>query len=89
MITESIAQLEDRVATNTAELDSMRHSYDDDDDDDEDEFSPALEAQSDALEVTDEDIERELAEIRDLELRKRALEERVTGMERDLGGLMG
>lgn len=38
--------------------------------------------------ITDEDIERELEEIRDLERRKRALEDRVTGMERDLGGLM-
>ena len=85
MIAESIAQLEDRVATNTAELDSMRHSYEDDEYD----FSPAPEAQPDAVEVTDEDIERELAEIHDLERRKRSLEERVTGMERDLGGLMG
>jgi chromosome segregation ATPase len=84
MIVESIAQLEDRVATNTAELESMRHSYDDDEDD----FSPAPEAQPE-LEVTDEDIERELAEIQDLERRKRTLEERVTGMERDLGGLIG
>jgi hypothetical protein len=39
--------------------------------------------------VTDEDIERELAEIRELERRKRTLEARVTGMDRDLGGLMG
>lgn len=85
LIAESIAQLEDRVATNTAELESMRHSYDDD----EDSFLPAPEAHSEALQVTDEDIERELAEIHDLERRKRALEERVTGMERDLGGLIG
>lgn len=42
----------------------------------------------DALQVTDEDIERELMEIRELEFKKRALEERVSGMERDLGGLM-
>lgn len=85
MIAESIAQLEDRVATNTAELDSMRHSYDDDEDD----FPPAPEAQPDTLDVTDEDIERELAEIHELEKKKRTLEERVSGMERDLGGLMG
>ncbi|KAJ6111672.1 hypothetical protein N7523_007733 [Penicillium sp. IBT 18751x] len=85
LIAESIARLEDRVATNTAELESMRHSYDDDEDD----FSPMPEAESEALLVTDEDIERELAEIHDLERRKRALEERVIGMERDLGGLMG
>lgn len=39
--------------------------------------------------VTDEDLERELEEIRELERRKRTLEARVTGMERDLGGLRG
>ncbi|KAM0116683.1 hypothetical protein ACP6JC_006758 [Aspergillus fumigatus] len=41
------------------------------------------------LEVTDADIEREMEEIRELERRKRALEARVSGMERDLGGLIG
>lgn len=85
MISESIAQLEARVATNTAELDQMRHSYGDNEDD----FSPAPVAQPEIPEVTDEDIERELAEIRVLEQRKRRLEERVTGMDRDLGGLIG
>ena len=38
--------------------------------------------------VTDEDIAREEDEIRDLEKKKRELEERVSGMERDLGGLL-
>lgn len=84
MIAESVAQLEGRVATNTAELEQMRSACDD-----EDEFAPASISQPGVPDVTDEDIEQELAEIRDLERRKRALEERVTGMERDLGGLMG
>jgi hypothetical protein len=35
-----------------------------------------------------EDMQREEAEIRELEQKKKALEERVTGMEKDLGGLM-
>ncbi|SMQ51658.1 unnamed protein product [Zymoseptoria tritici ST99CH_1A5] len=35
-----------------------------------------------------EDMEREEVEIRELERKKKALEERVTGMEKDLGGLM-
>lgn len=85
MISDSIARLESRVATNSAELDQMRSSYGDE----EDEFQTAPVAQPDAPEVTDEDIEREMAEIRDLERRKRGLQERVTGMERDLGGLVG
>ncbi|KAJ5884966.1 hypothetical protein N7495_009476 [Penicillium taxi] len=82
--TESIAQLEDRVATNTAELENMRQSYEDDD-----QYAPATVPRSDIPEVTDEDIEQELAEIRHLERRKRELEARATGMERDLGGLVG
>jgi hypothetical protein len=85
VIANSVAQLENRVATNTAELEQMRHSYDDDDDD----FSPTPVSQSGIPEVTDEEIEREMAEIAELERKKRALEARVTGMDRDLGGLMG
>ncbi|KAJ5632950.1 hypothetical protein N7490_009289 [Penicillium lividum] len=84
MIAESVARLENRVAKNTAELEQIRASYDDEDD-----FVPAAVVQPDVPGVTDEEIEQELAEIRDLERRKRVLEDRVTGMERDLGGLMG
>ncbi|KAJ5766478.1 uncharacterized protein N7511_004094 [Penicillium nucicola] len=85
LVTESIAQLEDRVAANTAELDQMRHSYGDDQDD----SMLASATQPEVPHVTDEDIEREMAEIRDLERRKRTLEQRVAGMDQDLGGLLG
>jgi vacuolar-type H+-ATPase subunit I/STV1 len=85
MIAESIAQLEDRVAASTAELEQMRRSYGDNEDD----YAPAPVSQPNTPDVTDEDIERELAEIRELERRKRTLEARVTGMDRDLGRLMG
>ena len=44
---------------------------------------PALEDQ-----YTLEDLEREEEEIKELENRKRMLEDRVSGMERDLGGLL-
>lgn len=84
-IAESIAQLEDRVATNTAELDQMRQSYDEDEDD---VYTAASTTQSENPPVTDDDIEQEMAEIRELERRRRTLEERVTGMDRDLGGLI-
>lgn len=83
IISGSIANLEERVARNTDELDQMRGSYGDDDD-----HNNFLLSQAAIPEVTDEDIERELEEIRELERRKRAMEARVTGMERDLGGLM-
>lgn len=38
--------------------------------------------------ITAEDLENEEQEIRELERKKRALEDRVSGMERDLGGLL-
>lgn len=38
--------------------------------------------------ITAEQLEREEQEIRELERKKRTLEERVSGMERDLGGLL-
>lgn len=62
----------------------MSQAYGHDDDDFEDLDTP----QQEVVNVTDEDIARELEEIRKLERKKRALEERVSGMERDLGGLM-
>lgn len=84
MITESLAKLEDRVTRNTAELERMSSSYGDEYDD----FDTADPSPVESMEVTDDDIERELEEIKELEEKKRALEERVTGMEKDLGGLM-
>lgn len=81
-ISESLVQLEARVAGNAAELERMNEAYDRDN---EIEFP---EPQQHEMHVTDEDIERELEEIRDLERKKQRLEDRVTGIERDLGGLM-
>ncbi|KAK2808237.1 hypothetical protein FQN50_004979 [Emmonsiellopsis sp. PD_5] len=81
-ISNSIAHLEDRVAEQSAQLERMNlaQSYD----------YEIPEIQQDVVvpEVTEEDLQRELQEIRELEVRKRTLESRVTGMERDLGGLM-
>lgn len=81
-ISESLVQLEARVADNAAELERMNEAYDRNNDID------FAEPQHHDINVTDEDIERELEEIRELERKKRGLEDRVTGMERDLGGLM-
>ena len=41
-----------------------------------------------AIPLTREDLEREEMEVRELERKKKGLEDRVEGMERDLGGLM-
>ncbi|KAG2421526.1 hypothetical protein HFD88_005501 [Aspergillus terreus] len=86
MISESLLELEERVAKNTAELERMSHSYGDDD---YDELDMTNSVPSELGEVTDADIERELEEIRALEMKKRTLENRVSGMDRDLGELMG
>ncbi|QKX64048.1 uncharacterized protein TRUGW13939_11221 [Talaromyces rugulosus] len=84
-VTDSLAQLDTRVAQNTAELERINQAYDKDNDFDLAEHQPQ---QNPDTHVTDEDIERELEEIRELERRKRTLEARMTGIDRDIGGLM-
>lgn len=61
-------------------------NFDDDDEASEDEDSNAVEGQGE-IHVTEEDLRREDDEIRELEKKKRQLEDWVKGMERDLGGL--
>lgn len=51
------------------------------------EDATVLEGEEVDVHMTKEDLEKEEEVIRELERKKRALEERVTGMERDLGGL--
>ncbi|KAI9868311.1 MAG: hypothetical protein M1813_005754 [Trichoglossum hirsutum] len=94
-LTSSISHYESRVAKQGAQLDRMNRGQDfdledDDDDDDDDGSLPdrTPTAAASEVEVTEEDLRREEEEIRELELKKRTLEERVSGMERDLGGLL-
>lgn len=42
----------------------------------------------DELRISAEDLEKEEQDVRELERKKQTLEERVSGMERDLGGLL-
>ena len=56
--------------------------HEDEDFDIEETDGPATQHQ-----VTEEDLRREDEEIRELEKKKRNLEDRVNGMDRDLGGL--
>jgi chromosome segregation ATPase len=83
LISESISELEARVAENTAQLGRLNRSYGDDDDEVRTLEAPPL----DGTDIPEEDLQRERAEIRELERKKQALEDRVAGMERDLGGL--
>lgn len=79
-LSQSVGHLETHVTDQSAQLERMNYNYDAMDDADV--------PQKRTQEITDEDIQRELDEIRELELRKRMLEDRVNGMERDLGGLV-
>lgn len=66
---------------------SSRAGYDDGDDVGSEEVDNN-ENENAAIPLTTEDLEQEEVEIRELEKKKKGLEDRVTGMERDLGGLM-
>lgn len=84
-LTGNIAHYETLVNKQTADLARMnKPTYDDDNDVDVVEEEPTVAAAP----MTKEDLEAEEAEIQELERKKKALEDRVTGMERDLGGLM-
>lgn len=62
----------------------MSHSYRDNYDD----YGAGSALQFDTMDITHDDVQRELDEIKDLEQRRRTLEDCVSEMERDLGGLM-
>ncbi|KAI9815156.1 MAG: hypothetical protein M1832_005558 [Thelocarpon impressellum] len=86
-LSSSIAHHETRVSRQTAQLDRRNRPHDFDDEDDDDDYRADLD-DGGAAEITDEDLRREEEDIKELEKKKRALEDRVSGMERDLGGLL-
>lgn len=85
----NIEHYEGRVALQSRELERMhRPSGAGDYYDDDEGMVDAQEEEELVAPMTKEDLMREEDEIRELERKKRGLEDRVTGMERDLGGLM-
>jgi type IV secretory pathway VirD2 relaxase len=86
---ESIAIYEEKVLKQQSKLERMNKSSDfgsqsqDEDGDCEEGMQQVFEPG-----MTEEDLRLEEQEIKELELKKRALEERVTGIEKDLGGLL-
>ena len=80
------------MSKQTAHLARMNRAKNGDDDfDEEHNYSDeemTIQTDFQGLHVTEADLERENQEIRDLEKKKRTLEDRVSGMERDLGGLL-
>lgn len=88
----SIARYEARVSKQTAQLAKMNRLKEGDgdfDEDDDDLIIDSGDKPGDGLvPVSEEDLQREDEEIKELENKKRGLEDRVSGMERDLGGLL-
>ena len=88
LVNASINRYEARVSKQNVQLARLKKNDDDDNDEPEDtDEGPAEQAPLESH-VTQEDIQHELDEIEELEKKKRMLEERVSGMERDLGGLL-
>ena len=91
-LSANIAHYEAKVNQQVKDLEKMnlstsRSEYDEGDPGDlldDDMAEPTITS----IPITKEDLEREETEIRELEQKKKSLEERVTDMERDLGGLM-
>ena len=89
-IAESVAIYEEKVSKQQSRLERMNKSSDfsfqhqEAEDENEDESIPHTVEPS----VTEEDFRLEEQEIKELELKKRNLEERVTDLEKDLGGLL-
>lgn len=99
-LASSINRFEARVSKQTGQLARMNRSKSfangsDDDNDDEGGGGDVsvgnahkMPTMSQDVQITAEDFKKEEEEIRELERKKRALEDRVSGMERDLGGLL-
>ena len=88
-LTSSIERYEARVAKQASQLERMNQSknYNDNERYDNKDNNEALHKQQHS-EITVEDIQREEAEMKELEKKKRGLEDRVSGYERDIGGLL-
>jgi len=88
-VAASISLFEERVSRQQSLLDRRNKGLEaDDDDSKENQHNDHLMSRIDDVTFTERDFQIEENEIRELEARKKALEERVSGMERDLGGLL-
>ncbi|MCJ1471379.1 hypothetical protein MMC13_000018 [Lambiella insularis] len=87
-LTASIERYEAKVGKQALQLERMNKSKHHKDDfyDEEDDHGATVEYQ--AAYVSTEDLQREEAEMKELERKKRGLEDRVSGYEKDIGGLL-
>jgi predicted nucleic acid-binding Zn-ribbon protein len=89
-LTTSIDRYEARIAKQTTQLDRMnrRDTHEEEDEPYDDPDDGEVQTLPEQVPITAEDIEREEEELRELEKKKRGLLDRVSSMERDLGGLL-
>lgn len=92
-LTASVTRYEARVSKQAAQLAkrNRRGNPNDDGDDtclEELTYPTSEDRPVNEMPITVEDLEREEQEIRELERKKRTLEDRLSGMEKDLGGLL-
>lgn len=88
-LSTSIAHYESRVSKQTSQLARINRSKDDKEIDDLNDKVVGIGLPTDRdFQATLENLKREEEEIRELQKKKRDLEDRVSGMERDLGGLL-
>jgi hypothetical protein len=83
-VTASIDYYEGRLAEQTAQLGRLNRNRDFDDDDDDGDIA---EDAPEAPPLSEVDLQREEEEMRQLERKKRELEDRVHSMSRDISGL--
>ena len=84
----SLQHYEQKVVKQTRELERMNRQGDWDGDGESFDDDVAEDMDVEDAAITDELLRQEEEEIQELERKKRDLEERVSGMERDLGGLL-
>lgn len=87
-VTTSLAHYEGKVARQARELERLNRPEDWEGDTIDDGEAQEDEDNGEEIVVTEADLRREEEEIKELERKKKELEDRVSGMERDLGGLM-
>ncbi|KIY02901.1 uncharacterized protein Z520_01366 [Fonsecaea multimorphosa CBS 102226] len=87
-VASSIAMLEDKVSRQQSLLDRTNWALNSEERGDENDLEQDPINHNDALGLMEKDFQVEEEEIRELEAKKKALEERVSGLERDLGGLL-
>lgn len=95
-LAHSIAELEEQVAEQSDQLKKLNRSrapsgYSDDDYDDDEDITtqPEPTATIDTFAISHEDMRQDEEEITELERRKRALEERVSALGKDITGVLG